>query len=125
VISRGGVPPANVVNAVVIPAGSVRTSHQDNAGGGQYDRQVHFRSAASQGALIGFFPAALKQQGWQIFSRGPAPHQPGTTEVLGKLAGSDGYYWEIGALVAPTSFAGGGSGSTDFTIRLFQVGDTQ
>ena len=126
VISQGGEPPANVVNAVVLPAGSVRTAHQDN-GAGQYDQQVTFRSGASQGALVGFFAAALRQQGWQIFSQGPAAHQPGTTEVLGKLPGSDGYYWEIGALVPPTSFGHGAAagGETDFTIRLFQVPDTQ
>ena len=126
VINQGGEPPANVVNAVVLPAGSARTAHQANSGG-QYDAQATFRSTASQGALIGFFAAALQQQGWQIFSQGPAAHQPGTTEVLGKLPGSDGYYWEIGALVPPTSFGHGAAagGETDFTIRLFQVPDTQ
>jgi len=126
VISQGGEPPANVVNAVVLPADSVRTAHQTNAGG-QYDEQVTFRSTASQGSLLGFFAAALKQHGWQVFSQGPAAHQPGTTEVLGKIAGSDGYYWEIGALVSPTTFAHGAAAGdeTDFTIRLFQVPDTQ
>ena len=126
VINQGGEPPANVVNAVVLPAGSVRTAHQTN-GGGQYDAQVTFRSTASRGSLVTFFAAALKQQGWQIFSQGPAAHQPGTTEVLGKLPGSDGYYWEIGALVSPTTFAHGAAAGdeTDFTIRLFQVPDTQ
>jgi len=127
VISHGGAPPVNIVNAVVLPAGSVRVAHHDNGAGGQYDQQVTFRSAASQGALVTFFVSALRQQGWQIFDRGPAAHAPGTTEVLGKLAGSDGYYWEIGALVPPTTFGHGAppTGETDFTIRLFQVNDTQ
>jgi hypothetical protein len=127
VISQGGEPPANIVNAVVLPAGSVRVAHQDNGAGGQYDQQVTLRSASSQGALVTFFAAALRQQGWQIFDRGPAAHAPGTIEVLGKLAGSDGYYWEIGALVPPTTFGPGApaTGDTDYTVRLFQVGDTQ
>jgi hypothetical protein len=127
VISHGGEPPANIVNAVVLPAGSVRVGHQDNGAGGQYDQQVTFRSTASQGALVTFFAAALRQQGWQIFDRGPAAHAPGTTEVLAKLAGSDGYYWEVGALVRPTTFGRGApaTGETDFTVRLFQVNDTQ
>ena len=127
VISHGGAPPANILNAVVLPAGSVRTGHQTNAGADQYDRQVTFRSAASQGALVAFFASALPQEGWQVFSKGPAVHHPTTTEVLAKLAGSDGYYWEIGTLVGPTSFGGAGSsaGRTNFTIRLFQVSDTQ
>jgi hypothetical protein len=127
VISHGGEPPANIMNAVVLPAGSVRIAHHDNDAGGQYDQQVTFRSTASQGALVSFFAAALRQQGWQIFDRGPAAHAPGTTEVLGKLAGSDGYYWEIGALVPPTTFGpdAPAAGETDYSVRLFQVNDTQ
>ena len=126
VIMHAGQPPTNIVNAVLLPAGSVRVAHRDN-GGSQFDQQVTFRTAASQGALVTFFSAALAQQGWQIFDRGPATHAPGTTEVLGKLAGSDGYYWEIGALVPPTTFGhdAPAAGETDYTVRLFQVSDTQ
>jgi len=126
VITKAGDPPANILNAVLVPAGSVRVSHHDNAGS-QYDQQVTFRSQASQAALLAFFDGAMRQGGWQIFDHGPATHAPGSTEILGKLAGSDGYYWEMGAVVAPTTFGRGGSatGTTDFTVRLFQVGDTQ
>jgi hypothetical protein len=131
VIAQPGSPPANILNAVVLPAGSARVGHQDNGGSGQYDRQVTFRSDASQAALLTFFTGAMRQNGWQIFDRGPAAHAPrtpaGTTEVLGKLAGSDGYYWEMGAVVQPTAFGQGApaTGTTDFTVRLFQVSDTQ
>ena len=125
-IVRGGEPPANVLDAVSVPAGSVRTVHRDNSGGGQFDSQVAFRSADSQAALIGFFAADMKFQGWQVFGRGPAVHDPGAYEVLGKLAGSDGNYWEMGAVLSPTTFGSGGPahGETDFTIRLFQVSDS-
>ena len=72
-----------------VPVGSVRLSHQDNSGdgAGQFDSQVIFRSDDSQGALLAFFAADMKLQGWQVFDRGPAANDPGALEVLGKLAG--------------------------------------
>ncbi len=121
-------PPVNILNAVSVPVGSVRISHHDNsAGAGQFDSQVSFRSDDSQEALLGFYAADMKLQGWQVFDRGAAANNPGAFEVLGKLAGSDGYYWEMGATIAPTTFPRGGPphGVTVFTIRLFQVPDPE
>ena len=55
----------------------------------------------------------------------PAKNDPGALEVLGKLAGSDGYYWDMGATVRATTFSPGGParGVTHFTVRLFQEQD--
>ncbi len=132
-VVQAGAPPANVLDAVLLPNGVTRIAHRHNNGGvSQYDAQVTFRSDATQADLITFFAAAMKLQGWQILDRGPAAHHPDTIEVLGKLAGTDGYYWEMGAIVPPTTFAAGGAGAgasgqgqTDVTIRLFQVPDAQ
>ena len=125
-IVSGGEPPVNILNAVDLPAGSARISHQNNtAGAGQFDAQVTFSSQESQAALIAFYAADMKAHGWQISDQGPARNNPGALEVLGKLAGSDGYYWELGATVDATTFPAGGPphGSTRFTVRLFQVPD--
>jgi hypothetical protein len=119
-------PPANIVNAVFVPIGAVRLSHQNNSvAAGQYDAQIELRSDASQGALEDFYRADMKAQGWQIFEVGPADHDPGALEVLGKKAGSDGFYWEMGAVLSATSFGPHAPprGDTAFTIRLFQVPD--
>jgi hypothetical protein len=127
-IASGGEPPNNILNAVDLPAGSVRVSHQNNtAGAGQYDAQVTFSSSDSQAALIAFYAADMKSRGWQIVDQGPARNNPGALEVLGKLAGSDGYYWELGATVNATTFPAGGPprGTTQFTVRLFQVPDPE
>jgi hypothetical protein len=108
--------------------GSVRVSHQDNSGGAsQFDSQVVFRSGDSQAALLSFYAGDMKVQGWQVFDRGAAANDPGAFEVLGKLAGSDGYYWEMGATISPTTFRPGGPprGVTMFTVRLFQVPDPE
>jgi hypothetical protein len=125
-IVQSGEPPTNILNAVSVPVGSVRLSHRDNSGqAAQFDAQVAFRSDDTQGALLAFFAADMKLQGWQVFDRGPAANNPGALEVLGKLAGSDGYYWEMGAVIPPTTFSAGGPahGQTDYTVRLFQVSD--
>jgi hypothetical protein len=127
-IASGGEPPSNILNAVDLPARSVRISHQNNtAGAGQFDAQVTFSSQESQAALIAFYAADMKSQGWQIADQGPARNNPGALEVLGKLAGSDGYYWELGATVNATTFPAGGPprGTTHFTVRVFQVPDPQ
>jgi hypothetical protein len=127
-IVAAGEPPANILNAVSVPVGSVRVSHQDNSGGAsQFDSQVVFRSGDSQAALLDFYAADMKLQGWQVFDRGAAANNPGAFEVLGKLAGSDGYYWEMGATISPTAFRPGGParGATMFTVRLFQVPDPE
>jgi hypothetical protein len=126
VIEQGGEPPADIINAVFVPEGTVRVSSQNNsASADQFDSQVGLRSDASQGALLTFFAAVMRQQGWQVFDRGPAANDPGAVEVLGKLAGSDGWYWEMGAVIPPTTFGPGApaGGQTDFTIRLFQQPD--
>lgn len=127
IIGSGG-PPSNIINAVSVPLGSVRISHQNNAAGaGQFDAQVTMRSVDSQGALLAFFAATMHQQGWEVFDKGAAANDPGALEVLGKLAGTDGYYWEMGATIAPTTFGRGAppTGETDFTIRLLQQNDDE
>ena len=68
---------------------------------------------SSQAALIAFYAADMKSQGWQIVDQGPARNNPGALEVLGKLAGSDGYYWEMGATVDATTFPAGGPAARD------------
>ncbi|HVA06697.1 MAG TPA: hypothetical protein VNG12_08165, partial [Acidimicrobiales bacterium] len=126
VIAVNGQPPGNIVNSVSIPTGSRRMTHENNsAATTQYDAQIGLLVNDTQGPLITFFKAVMKAQGWHVFAVGPAAHSPGTIEVLGKKAGSDGFYWEFGALIAPTSFGAGAppTGHTQFTVRLFQVPD--
>jgi hypothetical protein len=127
-IIQGGEPPANIVNAIRVPAGSVRVSHLDNRGS-QYDQQVTFSAPASQAAVFDFFRTEMHRTGWSVADAGPAANAPKNVEVLGKKAGNDGWYWEMGATVSPTTFGttsagpGTGSDSTRFTIRLYQVSD--
>jgi hypothetical protein len=125
-IVASGEPPTNIINSVSIPTGTVLVSHQTNgAEANQYDSQVGLRSDDSQGALETFFKKDMARQGWQIFDVGAADHNPGATEVLGKKAGDDGFFWEMGAVVSATTFGPNApaKGETSFIIRLFQVPD--
>jgi len=68
----------------------------------------------------------MKLQGWQVSDQGAARNDPGALEVLGKLAGTDGYYWDMGATIDATTFTPGGParGVTHFTVRLYQESDS-
>jgi hypothetical protein len=125
----GGEPPANVVAAVAVPAGTTRTSVSNRgAGVGQYDQSAHFEVRATQAELYDFFRTEMRRAGFTISAAGPG-RTPRDLQVLGKMAGDDGWYWEMGATVSPTTFAntaagpGTGPATTPFTIRLYQVSD--
>ena len=124
-IISAGQPPGNVLNAVTVPAGAHRLSHINYAGeASQYDEAVTFSVAGTQAAVIDFYKVEMKHAGWQIESTGPADHQPGI-EVLGQIAGDDGWFWELGTVVEPSTFGAKGTGatSTEFSLRLIQEPD--
>ncbi len=127
VITVSGQPPGNIINAASIPEGSTRTSFTNNsaASQGAYDARITLRDNESQAALENFYKLVMKKQGWQIVSTGPADHVTGGLEVLGKKAGSDGFYWEMGAVISPTSFGAGtpSTGATSYALELIQVQD--
>jgi hypothetical protein len=125
-IIASGEPPSDIVNAVSVPAGARRISHHSNSGSsGQFDAQIGLITNSSQLAVENFYRVVMRSQGWQVFETGPASHNPGAIEVLGKKAGSDGYYWEMGAVVSSTTFGPNAPprGDTKFAVRLYQVPD--
>jgi hypothetical protein len=124
----GGQPPGDVVNAVVVPMGTTTVSGSSrDLGVETYDRSVDVRAPASQAALVTFYRLELRAEGWSSLSEGtPARAEkapPGSVEVLAKRGASDGNFWEIGAVVTPTSFPAGEPETTTVTLRLFVVSD--
>jgi hypothetical protein len=124
-IERPGTPPDNIVDALTLPQGSVAgTVKDDNTSATQYDEQMQFSVKASEATVVDFYKAQLKTDGWSTFSVGPATDLPGGVQVLAQKGGTDGWYWEVGAIVSPTTFAPtSGTDSTRFTLRLFQEPD--
>lgn len=124
-IEHPGTPPADIVGTLTLPQGATARGHQDvNASTTQYDEQMTFSVGATQASVVGFYKAELKTGGWSLFSVGPATDHPDEVEVLAQKGGSDGWYWEVGAVVSPTTFSRTGAGETTaFTLKLFQEPD--
>ena len=123
VIEQDGEPPANVLDAITLPAGSVRGSSSNPGQGSMFDQEVSFSVDASQQAVLTFYKAELHAFGWRTVTSGAATHAPGQ-QIVGQLAGDDGFYWQLGVIVAPSTF--GATGTTDvtkFTLRVLQVDD--
>jgi len=130
-VEQLGQPPGNIVDAVAVPRGATVVKVTNNAGqADQYDQQVTFSVAGSQLAVLDFYKAEMTRLGWHVFSTGTARQPANAIEVLGQKGGSDGWYWEMGAVVSPTTFttgqlsSPGGGDVTRFTVRLFQVPDS-
>ena len=118
----GGQPPSDILGAIAVPAGSV---HRFTANEGRltshYDQTITFTSRLSQNEVVSFFQVVLRRYHWRIAFSGPGTDQGITgTEVIGEKASADGYYWELGAIVSPTT----PTGTTPFALVLFEVPQT-
>lgn len=106
-----GQPPADIVDSLSVPKGTISVSAQTNKNNtDQYDRTVNLRWHGSEAQLFGFYRQSLRSLGWRLTSSGPVHAAPGL-EVLAQQAGSDGWYWQVGVTVHPTTFSESSSGS--------------
>jgi hypothetical protein len=122
-IEQDGQPPPNVVAAITLPQGATRLSSTDPGAGATYDQDVQFSVDASEAAVLGFYKTELHAFGWQQVTSGAATHAAGQ-QLVGQIAGDDGFYWQLGVIVSPSTFGAlGTSDVTRFTLRLLQVGD--
>jgi hypothetical protein len=120
-IVHAGQPPADIMGNLAVPAGSrvVRSLNTDQ-GQTQFDRTVSFTTRLTTDQVSEVFRTLLPRLGWRVIYSGPATGQAGArTEVLAKKGSSDGFYWEVGAVVSPTTSAG----ATPFSVELFQLND--
>lgn len=124
-IEQGGQPPANIIDAVRVPKGATAgAAVNDTEAAGQYDQQMHFSVSSSQGSVVDFYKIEMKRDGWDVTGPNPADGVAGGVEVLGEKGGDDGWYWEMGAVVSPTTFHGDRE-TTPFVLTLFQVPDDE
>lgn len=111
-LDRGNLVPANVLEALYVPADATVVGRTNKDGGaGTFDRSVTYTSPASPSAIGQFFPAELARQQWRIDERsGP---------VLAMHAGSDGNYWEVGVTISPIATnAPTDPGGSRFVVEL-------
>jgi hypothetical protein len=121
-IVSAGEPPADIVGNLAVPAGSSVTHFVNiDQGQTQFDRTVYFTTSLSADQVVDLYRALLPRLGWRVIYVGAGTGQPGggRTEVLGKKGSGDGFYWETGAVVSPTTSAG----TTPFSVELFELPD--
>lgn len=118
-LDRGDLVPANVLQALYVPADATVVGRTNKDGGaGTFDRSVTYTSPASPSAIGKFFPAELADQQWRIDER--------SDPVLAMHAGSDGNYWEVGVTISPIAAnAPTDPGGSRFVVELllYQGGD--
>jgi len=120
-IASSGEPPADVLGNLGVPAGSrVRAIVDSDQHAAQFDRTASLTDGHSSNQLVDSFRTLLPKLGWQLLYDGPAPQGgAGSVEVLAKHGSGDGYYWEVGVVVSPTTSAG----VTPYSIELFEIPD--
>jgi hypothetical protein len=124
-----GDPPSDILGALVVPAGTKDVPRSAAQRGlGLYDASVAVEAPAAETAVLQFLRVELAAGRWSVTSAGPAPG--GTYRIIAQHPGSDGYEWELGATVSPTTFTSSvpgmsvpASGVTPFTLRLFAISD--
>ncbi|HXQ76425.1 MAG TPA: hypothetical protein VN791_08020 [Acidimicrobiales bacterium] len=126
-IVTGGQPPQDILNVVPLPEGAVvETGSATDNGIGLYDHSLSFAVPVSEQRVISFFRAELRALEWQLVTQGPPPHGAPGYRIVGQHPSSDGYEWELGVTVTPTTFGSGADATaqtTSFTMRLFAVTD--
>ncbi len=118
-----GTPPADVLDALVLPKGAHEISRTPWSGSTQYAADMSFRLDAAQATLVDFFHTELHAHGWSIVGVGAAHDDPRATEVLAQRASTDGWYWEAGVVVYPTTFGRTGADVTRFELELYEMPD--
>ncbi len=119
-IVGAGEPPADILGNLAVPSGAAVT-HTVNSdqNAAQFDRTVSFRTGLSSDQVVDVYRNLLPRLGWRVIYVGAAKQQAAGTEVLAKKGSGDGFYWEAGAVVSPTTSAG----ITPFSIQLFERPD--
>jgi hypothetical protein len=116
-----GQPPSDILGNLAVPTGSpvVRTVNADQ-GANQFDRTVYFTTRLSSSQVTEVYRTLLPKLGWKVIYAGDgAQRNSQQTEVLAKRGSGDGFYWEVGAVVSPTTAAG----VTPYSLEVFELSD--
>jgi hypothetical protein len=119
-IVGNGDPPGDILAAVAVPTGArITGSLNTDQNTTQFDRTVNFTSTLPAFKVQDFYQVLFKQLGWKLIGNAPDSFEAGSTQLLAEKGSNDGFYWEAGVVISPTTSAG----VTPFTFRLFEVPD--
>lgn len=125
-ILENGEPPADVLAALVVPHGTRTVPDSGRQLGlGPYDATIEVAVPAAEQAVLTFNRTELKAGSWQTVSAGASGSG---YRFIAEHPGSDGYEWELGVTLSPTTFtspvagmAAPSEGITPVTLRLFAI----
>lgn len=129
-IAAGGEPPADVSDALAVPAGSRYLGKSEGSAAiGPFDWTVKLSVDDPEAEVRTFYLKLLSEEHW--VTRSITTPSRGSTEIIAERNGSDGYQWDVGlilsgvhTIVSPALAGGGGSAErTNYTIELYQVED--
>lgn len=121
-IVTSGQPPTDILGSLgVLTTSDITGTVDGDQGTTQFDRTVDLHtSALAQSQVVEAYRLFLQSHGWNVIYQGGAPQDvTGSTELLAKKGSSDGFYWEIGVVVSPTT----ATGSTSYSIEVFETPD--
>jgi hypothetical protein len=130
-VTSDGEPPSDILAALVVPASASETKTEILGGGVDlYDASVYLSVPAAKDDVVSFFKTELRLLGWG--ERSSSAASGSGTQLLGRHASSDGFYWEVGVTVAPANTSvspalGGGpvTIASSVVVRLFEVSDIE
>jgi len=120
-IVDNGEPPTDIIGNLGIPRESVVhgviNSDRHTA---QFDRTVDLTSQLAQPQVAEAYRRMETAVGWKVIYQGAAPQGPaGADEVLATKGSADGFYWEVGVVVSPTT----PTGSTPYSVEVLETPD--
>ena len=119
-IVNNGEPPDDIIGNLGIPRESTVTGVIDSdQHAAQFDRTVKLTSQLAQPQVIEAYRRMVGATGWKVIFQGSAPQAAGATELLATHGSGDGFYWEIGVVVSPTTAAG----ATPYSVEIFETPD--
>jgi hypothetical protein len=114
-----GDPPPDIIGHLAVPSGSRPTGTvNEDLSAGLYDQTAKFATPQVGDDVVQTYRTALPRLGWKVIFDGPGVRNGRSgDEVLAKRGSSDGYEWEVGVVVLPTTAAG----TTPFSIEVFEL----
>jgi len=122
-IAVAGEPPANVTEAVVVPANATLTSSHRAAENLELFAGNLTLSAPDQASdLVTFYRLELSHEKWKL-TRTDATADGKGSELFATIGGSDGFYWELEVIVESSNPSvspalGGGDATVASTVSL-------
>ncbi len=121
-IEASGQPPSDILgNLGIMTQSTIIGTIDGDQGTAQFDRTVDLRTEQlAQSQVAEAYRRMLQANGWHVIYQGDAPQGvAGSTEVLANKGSSDGFYWETGVVVSPTT----PTGFTSYSIEVFETPD--